>query len=223
MSGIPSVKERLQALLNDHAANTGEQISERCRVLDVVPLLQDPSPDRPDTGNVAAWVVIDDDNIAKLLIERLIGKAFPIDVVLERMGAYNAAHERLKQLLIVATKHNRVENAKRAATADGSVEHPEGSKTDRTPPSPRESIDEKSALRRQIAAMNEWPAGACVAIPPNAADKDFVPYSDDELVIYDQVDMSVLDGMTRGPKRKPAAEWGRQCGRLIRHRRAAGA
>jgi hypothetical protein len=205
MDGIPSATERLRALLRDHAANTGERISESCRVLEVVPLLQDPSPDRPEAGNIALWSLIDDDNIAKLLIERPMDRTHPVDVVLERMGAYNAAHERLKQLLIVATKHNRAENAKRAATADGSVEHPEGSKTDRTSPSPGESIDQKSELRRQIAAMNEWPAGACVAIPPNAADEDFVPYSSDELVIYDQVDMSVLDGMTRGPKRKPAS------------------
>lgn len=205
MDEIPSAAERLRALLRDHAANTGEHISESCRVLEVVPLLQDPSPDRPDAGNIAAWVLIDDDNIANLLIERPLDRTHPVDVVLERMGAYNAAHERLKQLLIVATKHNRAENAKRAATADGSVQYPEGSKTDRTSPSPSESIDQKSELRRQIAAMNEWPAGACVGIPPNAADKDFVPYTDDDLVFYDQADMSVLDGMTRGPKRKPAA------------------
>ena len=205
MDEISSAAERLRDLLKDHAANTGEQISERCRVLDVVPLLQDPSPDPPDTGNVAVWVVIDDDNIAKLVIERPIGKSFPIDVVLERMGAYNATHERLKQLLIVATRHNRAGNAKRALTADSPVEPNEGLETDRTSAAPGEYIDRQSELRRQIAGMNDWPAGACVAIPPNAVDKDFVPYGDDELVIYDQTDMSVLDGMTRGPKRKSVA------------------
>jgi len=197
--------ERLRALLRDHAANTGEHISASCRVLEVVPLLQDPSPDRPEAGNIAAWVVIDDDKFAKLLIERPLDRTAPVDVVLERMGAYNAAQERLKQLLIGATKHNRAENAKRALTVDSSVEPNEGSETDCTTAAPGESIDQQFELRRQIAAMNEWPAGACVGIPPNAADKDFVPYTDDDLVFYDQADMSVLDGMTRGPKRKPAA------------------
>jgi hypothetical protein len=205
MDEIPSAAERLRALLRDHAASTGEYISESCRVLEVVPLLQDPSPDRPDAGNIAAWVLIDDNNTAKLLIEGPVDRTHPVDVVLERMGAYNAAHERLKQLLIRATKHNRAENAKRTLTADSSGEPNEDSETDRTSAAPGESIDPQSELRRPIAAMNEWPAGACVGIPPNAVDKDFVPYSDDELVIYDQVDMSVLDGMTRGPKRKPAA------------------
>ncbi len=187
--------KRLRDLLKDHATNTGEQIAENCRVLDVVPLLQDPSPDRPDTGNVAAWVVIDDDNNAKLLIERPVDRTPPVDVVLERMGAYNAAHERLKQLLIRATKHNR-------ATADGSVKRNDGSKTHRTSAALGKSIERQSELGRQNAAMNERPAEACVGIPPDPTDKDFVLQVSDEPASYDQVDMSVLDGMTRGPKRE---------------------
>lgn len=106
----PYSPERFAALLNDHAARTGERLPIDSTVLDYVPLMREPHAGVDDQDQ-AVWLIATADGGSRMLIKHPASDRPGVGVVLQKLADYNAAHRQLVQLLIRATKHNR-ENLK---------------------------------------------------------------------------------------------------------------
>ena len=99
--------QRFARLLEQHAKGTGEHLPSDSQVLDFVPLMHELSDVEGVSHDGAVWLVVAPDGSTRMLIERPASDIPAVDVILAKLGEYNAAHRQLVQLMITATRHDR--------------------------------------------------------------------------------------------------------------------